>query len=175
MELIILFFVYVVLSFIVIPVAKSKGRGGCAWFALSLIISPIIVIIILLALGDSDEKRREKMREEEEFRECERRRIRQEAEPKRTYQESVSASRNQNQQDYSPPIPPTLTVFYVVINNEQCGPYSLTQLSQMYRSGQFTHDTLVWKAGMKQWTEAHFCSELTAVFEIKSDEKNTNV
>jgi len=57
-------FFLLILSFIVIPIANSKGRSGCGWFFLSLIISPIIVIIILLALGDTDEKRRKKLEEQ---------------------------------------------------------------------------------------------------------------
>ena len=64
MDFIILFIVYVVLSFIVIPVATSKGRGGCSWFFLSLLISPIIVIIILLALGDTEELKQKRLIEQ---------------------------------------------------------------------------------------------------------------
>lgn len=53
------FFVYVALCFVVYAVANSKGRSGCGWFFLSLLISPLIAIIIVAIIGDTDEKRRE--------------------------------------------------------------------------------------------------------------------
>ena len=49
--------------------AKDRGRDGCGWVALSLIISPIIVIIILFALGETNERRINRIVEEEELRE----------------------------------------------------------------------------------------------------------
>lgn len=55
----ILFIVYIALSFVVLSVANGKGRSGCGWFFLSLLISPIIVLIILAVIGDTEEKRRE--------------------------------------------------------------------------------------------------------------------
>jgi uncharacterized membrane protein len=71
MELFVIF-VLLLLSFIVIPIARKRGRSGFGWFLLSLIISPIVTMIILFVLGDTEEKRREKRKEsieeEERFR-----------------------------------------------------------------------------------------------------------
>lgn len=53
------FIIYVALCFVVYAVANSKGRSGCGWFLLSLLISPLIAIIIVAIIGDTDEKRRE--------------------------------------------------------------------------------------------------------------------
>lgn len=53
------FIIYVALCFVVYAVANSKGRSGCGWFFLSLLISPLIAIIIVAIIGDTDEKRRE--------------------------------------------------------------------------------------------------------------------
>lgn len=56
------FIIYVALCFVVYAVANSKGRSGCGWFFLSLLISPLIAIIIVAIIGDTDEKRRETLR-----------------------------------------------------------------------------------------------------------------
>jgi len=50
-------FGWILLSFIMIFLAKSKGRSGFAWFFISLLISPLIAVIILLVIGDSDDKK----------------------------------------------------------------------------------------------------------------------
>lgn len=53
------FIVWVVLCFVVYSLANTKGRSGCAWFFISLLLSPLIGLIILLCVGDSDEKKEE--------------------------------------------------------------------------------------------------------------------
>lgn len=53
------FIVYITLCFAVYAVANSKGRSGCGWFFLSLLISPLIAIIIVAIIGETEEKRRE--------------------------------------------------------------------------------------------------------------------
>ena len=59
----VVFFLWVVFSFLVLAVASSKGRSGCAWFFISLIISPLIAIIILACMGDSDEKKEKEIKQ----------------------------------------------------------------------------------------------------------------
>ena len=63
----------------------------------------------------------------------------------------------------APPPPPTAAVFHVIINNvqQQC---DLATLGQQVQSGQVTRDTLVWKAGMAQWSKAGECPELQNLF-----------
>ena len=71
---IIVFIVLAVISFVIVPrMAKDRGRDGCGWVVLSLIISPIVVIIILFALGETDESRIKRIVQEEELRESIRR------------------------------------------------------------------------------------------------------
>ena len=53
---------WIVLSFVIYAVANSKGRSGCAWFFISLLLSPLIAIIILVCVGDSDEKKEASLR-----------------------------------------------------------------------------------------------------------------
>jgi len=48
---------WLLLSFIMAFLAKSKGRSGFAWFFISILISPLIAVIILLVIGDSEEKK----------------------------------------------------------------------------------------------------------------------
>lgn len=63
-----------------------------------------------------------------------------------------------------PPIPTAL--YHVAVNGQATGPYDITALSQMARTGQITPDTLVWTQGMAQWVQAGNVSELECVFSV---------
>ncbi len=62
-----------------------------------------------------------------------------------------------------PPIPPTLS-FFVVSNGQQAGPFDLNTLKQMAGKQQFLKNTLVWRQGMDNWSEAQTIPELKALF-----------
>lgn len=62
-----------------------------------------------------------------------------------------------------PPIPPA-TMFHVVIDGKQAGPYDLNTLAQMALQNQLTRETLVWRTGMAAWTAAGQIPELASVF-----------
>lgn len=51
--------------------------------------------------------------------------------------------------------------WFIIIENQQAGPYSLLDLK---RNLYFTPDTLVWKKGFQEWTKARFVPELQEVF-----------
>ena len=57
-----------------------------------------------------------------------------------------------------PPIP--VVAYYVAVNGQAAGPFDLTTLQQMAIAGQFTAVSLVWKAGMAEWTKAETVDEL---------------
>ena len=57
-----------------------------------------------------------------------------------------------------PPVP--TTVYHVAVNGEATGPFDLNTLKQMAVTGQFTKDSLVWKAGMAEWVKAGGVKEL---------------
>lgn len=61
-----------------------------------------------------------------------------------------------------PPIPSV--AYHVAINGQAAGPFDLPTLTQMAASGQFTADSLVWKAGMPQWAKAGTIDELKGLF-----------
>ena len=63
-----------------------------------------------------------------------------------------------------PPIPTAL--YHVAVNGQATGPYDITALSLMARTGQITPDTLVWTQGMAQWVQAGTVSELECVFSV---------
>lgn len=71
----------------------------------------------------------------------------------------------QNQNQQVPPPPPGQILYYVAVNGQQTGPYNLQQLSQMAQQGSFNAQTLVWKQGMAQWTQAGTVYELSQVFQ----------
>ena len=63
-----------------------------------------------------------------------------------------------------PPPIPDMTVYHVLINNAQQGPFDMTVLRQMVSQGTLTRETYVWKAGMAQWDKAGACPELQGLF-----------
>ena len=60
-----------------------------------------------------------------------------------------------------PPVP--VSAYNVVVNGAATGPYDLNMLAQMAAAGQFSAESLVWKAGMAAWTRADTVDELKAV------------
>jgi hypothetical protein len=63
-----------------------------------------------------------------------------------------------------PPPLPTAVAFHVAINGQQAGPFDLMALQAQATSGNLKRDTLVWKAGMAQWTAAGTVPELGGLF-----------
>ena len=46
------------------------------------------------------------------------------------------------------------TQVYVVINGQQAGPFTKTELTQLVKSGTLTAESFVWEAGMANWAPA---------------------
>ncbi|MGB0843248.1 MAG: SPFH domain-containing protein [Alphaproteobacteria bacterium] len=68
-------------------------------------------------------------------------------------------------QSAPPPLPGANTVTYhVAINGEQAGPYSVAQLADYAKQGRIDTQTLVWTAGMANWSEAGSVSALASLF-----------
>ena len=63
-----------------------------------------------------------------------------------------------------PPVP--VIAYHVAINGQAAGPYDIAVLQQMKVSGQFTAESLVWKAGMADWAKAGTVAELSALFSM---------
>lgn len=62
-----------------------------------------------------------------------------------------------------PPAMPQ-SMYFVNINNQQAGPFSVQQLMQMVQNGQVTSQSYVWKQGMPQWVHAGQVEELQNLF-----------
>lgn len=62
-----------------------------------------------------------------------------------------------------PPLPGSVQ-FYVAAGSEQTGPFGNDQLAKMLQAGTLKRETLVWKAGMAQWTAASSVAELSDLF-----------
>ncbi len=69
---------------------------------------------------------------------------------------------NQNQQN--PPPLPTSVSFFVVLNGQQAGPFSMKELTQLVSNSQLTKETHVWKAGMGNWEKAESVPDLSMLF-----------
>ncbi|MGQ4268666.1 SPFH domain-containing protein [Nocardiopsis changdeensis] len=61
-----------------------------------------------------------------------------------------------------PPLPQAQ--WFVGVDGQQSGPFDVNALSQQVGGGRLTRDTLVWKAGMAQWTAAGQVPELSGLF-----------
>lgn len=64
----------------------------------------------------------------------------------------------------TPPPPPPVSQYFVAVNGQQTGPFTVAQLQAMVASGQFNKQSLVWKQGMSGWLAAETQPELSAVF-----------
>ncbi len=60
-----------------------------------------------------------------------------------------------------PPVP--VTAYHVAVDGKPTGPFDVQTLTQMAMAGQFTKESLVWKAGMAQWVKAEAVDELKEV------------
>jgi len=56
------------------------------------------------------------------------------------------------------PPPPPIDAWFYASGQQQLGPLTITQATELVRSGQLRADTLVWKKGMKEWTQLRFSS-----------------
>ena len=64
-----------------------------------------------------------------------------------------------------PPLPSTAAITYhVAAGQSQSGPHDMGALQAQVAAGQLTRDSLVWKAGMPQWTKAGEVAELQPLF-----------
>lgn len=61
-----------------------------------------------------------------------------------------------------PPVP--VVMYNVAVNGQATGPFDINTLQQMAMTGQFTADSLVWKAGMSEWAKAGGIDELRDLF-----------
>ena len=61
------------------------------------------------------------------------------------------------------PPPVSAVAYYVAINGQAAGPFDLATLTQMAVAGQFASSSLVWKAGMADWSKAETVEELKDV------------
>ncbi|HEX4902120.1 MAG TPA: SPFH domain-containing protein [Acidimicrobiales bacterium] len=64
----------------------------------------------------------------------------------------------------TPPPLPTAVLFHVESGGRSTGPFTLEQLGAMVAGGQVSPATLVWSAGMAQWTQASQVSALAPLF-----------
>jgi membrane protease subunit (stomatin/prohibitin family) len=62
-----------------------------------------------------------------------------------------------------PPPLPTQQQWYLAVNNEQQGPYAVADLGTQVAAGGLTPTTLVWRAGLAQWTQAAQVPELAGL------------
>lgn len=62
-----------------------------------------------------------------------------------------------------PPLPGNAPTWYAAIDGQQSGPMTMEQLRAQVASGKVTRSTLVWKAGMGNWTAVESVAELAGL------------
>jgi membrane protease subunit (stomatin/prohibitin family) len=63
-----------------------------------------------------------------------------------------------------PPPIPQQTMYHVVLNGAQQGPFQIAQLQQLALQGQLTPTTMVWTAGMVTWASANTVPDVAMLF-----------
>lgn len=79
---------------------------------------------------------------------------------------SAMAGMNQTTQGVVAPPPVPVVTYNVAVNGQATGPYDINTLKQMVLAGQFSADSLVWKAGMPEWVKAGTIDELKSMFVV---------
>ncbi|MDO5497479.1 MAG: DUF4339 domain-containing protein [Alistipes sp.] len=70
----------------------------------------------------------------------------------------------QMQQQMNTPPPAPQSQYFVAVNGQQSGPFSIPQLQQLAQQGQINAQTMVWKQGMAGWDAAGNVAELAQLF-----------
>jgi len=73
-------------------------------------------------------------------------------------------SKNQAALQQTPPPIPASVSYYAAINGQQQGPFESSALEQKIKSGEIGRSTLVWHAGLTEWTSAEKVPELAGIF-----------
>ena len=68
--------------------------------------------------------------------------------------QSMQAANPQMRGQQTPPQIPQETVWYLVIDNAQAGPFNEEALKQIIKNNLIKPNTLVWKTGMPKWMPA---------------------
>jgi len=64
----------------------------------------------------------------------------------------------------TPPPIPNAASYFVAVNGQQTGPFTMNILKEMALKNELTRETLVWKQGMSQWQAAGEQSDLSGLF-----------
>ena len=64
----------------------------------------------------------------------------------------------------APPPIPAAVVFHVASGGQPSGPFEMAVIQQKVAAGEITRETLVWKAGMAQWSPAGEVAEMQSAF-----------
>ena len=69
-----------------------------------------------------------------------------------------------NNQGGPPPVPGGSVQFYLAVNGQQQGPYTMQTLQQMIQQGSLNRDMLVWRQGIPSWIKAGDAPEIASLF-----------
>jgi len=64
-----------------------------------------------------------------------------------------------------PPAPPTQQTYFVALNGQQSGPFTIDQLKAMSSTNQLTRSHYIWKVGMPNWLLVTDVPEVAVIFQ----------
>ncbi len=76
----------------------------------------------------------------------------------------IMSGMNQMPQAGATPPPVPVAEYYVAVDGQARGPFDVHALKQMMTAGQMTADSLVWRAGMREWVKSGDVAELQGLF-----------
>jgi membrane protease subunit (stomatin/prohibitin family) len=81
--------------------------------------------------------------------------------------ESFNNNNNQNQNNQKTGMPPPLpqgASYFIAIDGQQQGPFTLAVIQEMISQGKCSRDSLVWKQGLASWIKANDADDIKGMF-----------
>ena len=129
-------------AFLCAAIAAAKGRSALVWFIAGLLASCCLALPVLLILPDVNTKERN-------------------GSPPVVETTSTDSPPPPPPSPEPAPLPPVETPeWFYEEAREAAGPVSLASLVALIRGGTVSADTLVWREGMEDWSEAREIAEL---------------
>ncbi len=73
-----------------------------------------------------------------------------------------------NNMNSTPPPLPTSAIYFIALNGKQEGSFTVEQLTQLIKTGQFTKAHYIWSTGMTSWDLATNLPQISQMFEANS-------
>jgi membrane protease subunit (stomatin/prohibitin family) len=73
-------------------------------------------------------------------------------------------NQNQQNQKQSPPPIPGASSYFIAVDGQQQGPFTMNQIRELIAQGKCSRDSLVWKEGLTDWVKAGDTADIKGLF-----------